>query len=191
MCIKISKKLNNYLSELDRCLVNIPVSEKIDILNELKNSFYERMKNGQTEEEILDTIESPKVLAMQYISETFTSNPSFSFTKFIQLLGLYSLASLAWISIIPSLAIIAFSFFISGGICLLAGFMGLFKTIFFIPIIGNIKFVFFNQEIIGFPALLIGILMAIIFTALGYVCWKGTIIMIRFFQTRVWKIKKC
>ncbi len=191
MCIKISKKLNNYLSELDRYLVNIPVSEKIDILNELKNSFYERMKNGQTEEEILDTIESPKVLAMQYISETFTSNPSFSFTKFIQLLGLYSLASLAWISIIPSLAIIAFSFFISGGICLLAGFMGLFKTIFFIPIIGNIKFVFFNQEIIGFPALLIGILMAIIFTALGYVCWKGTIIMIRFFQTRVWKIKKC
>ena len=191
MCIKISKKLNNYLSELDRYLVNIPVSEKIDILNELKNSFYERMKNGQTEEEILDTIESPKVLAMQYISETFTSNPSFSFAKFIQLLGLYSLASLAWISIIPSLAIMAFAFFISGGICLLAGFMELFKTIFFIPIIGNIKFIFFTKEIIGFPALLIGILMAIIFTALGYVCWKGTIIMIRFFQTRVWKIKKC
>ena len=50
------------------------------------------------------------------------------------------------------------------------------------------KFMFFLYELKGVPALLLGLLLAIVFIGLGILCWKGTIQIISFLQVQRWKL---
>lgn len=72
--IDLNKELEKYLSQVDRYLKYMPVSEKTDILSELKSSFYERIKMGQSEEVIMSEMEPPKALAMSYIGDSIVKN---------------------------------------------------------------------------------------------------------------------
>lgn len=81
--VKISNDLEKYLTNVDRYLRYLPVSEKTDILSELKNSFYERIKSGQSSEEIIAEMPSAKGLAGNYIDEAFIKTSKFSFKKII------------------------------------------------------------------------------------------------------------
>lgn len=183
------KAIEKYLSRLDHYLVHMSVSEKTDILSELKNSFYERMRDGETAESIIDEMEPPKELAMGYLGESMVQDKGFSWRNFMRSLCFYSYASLLWVSIIPTLAILSVSFFFSAGVSVLAGIMGLLKGIVHISLIDNVKLVFFVKELTGFPALLAGLLLAIIFIVLGVLCWKGTIRLVQFLQDQKWKME--
>ncbi len=183
-----NKQLEKYLSQVDSYLGYIPISEKTDILSELKSTFYERLKNGQTAESIIDELDSPKELAMNYIGESIIKKQGFSLKKIMMVLSFYSYASLTWISIIPTLAVIAISFFVSSVISILAGLMGMLKGIVHISFIDNLKFVFFMYELKGITALIVGLIIAIIFFILGMLCWKGTIRIIKFLKTQKWKL---
>ena len=183
------KAIEKYLSRLDRYLVHMSVSEKTDILSELKNSFYERMSDGQTAESIIEEMEPPKELAMDYLGESMIKDKGFSWQNFMRSLCFYSYASLLWVSIIPTLAILSVSFFFSAGVSVLASIMGLLKGIVHISLIDNVKLVFFVKELTGFPALLAGLLLAIIFIVLGVLCWKGTIRLVQFLQNQKWKME--
>lgn len=184
----INTALEKYLSLVDRYLSYMPVSEKTDILSELKSSFYERMETGQTEEEILDQMEDPKALAASYIGQSLVKNRGFSWRKFMMALGFYSFASVSWAAVIPTLAVLAGSFFFSCGVSVLAGVMGFLKGIVHIPLIDDLRFVFFVYELKGLPALVIGLLLAAAFLVLGLICWKGTAGMARFLQSKKWKL---
>lgn len=185
----MDRKIEKYLYEVDHYLRYMPVTEKTDILSELKSSFYERMRNGQTEEAVIAEMESPKALAMSYIGDSIVKNKSFTFKRFMSLFGFYSVASLAWISIIPTLAILAVSFFFSAGVSIIAGIMGALKGIINISAIENMKFVFFAYELRGLPALITGLLMAIVFAFLGIICWKGTVYIIHILKSKKWELK--
>lgn len=184
----VNATLEKYLSQVDRHLKYMSVSEKTDILSELKSSFYERMEDGQTEEDIIAEIGSPKSLAANYIGQSIVKNRNFSWRHFMMTLGFYSFASAAWIAVIPTLAIFAVSFFFSCGVSILAGGMGFLKGVVHISLIDDLKFVFFMYELKGGPALLIGLLMAVVFLELGILCWKGTVGMIRLLQAQKWKL---
>lgn len=189
MSKKLNKGIEQYLSQVDRYLKPLNVSEKTDILSELKSSFYERIKNGQSEEEILADMEPAKVLAMSYLGESIIENRGFSLGQFMKALGFYSLASMAWVSIIPTLAVLSLGFFISSGVSILAGFLAMLKGMLRISLLDRVRIVFFVDEITGIPALLIGLVMAVIFVGLGIACWKGTIATIRYLQQKFWKLK--
>ena len=90
MVKELNYKLESYLKKVDDQLNFIPVSDKVDILSELKNTFYERLLNGQTEEEILNEMESPRELALSYMSESITKDQKFTLRS---LEGIYSLFS--------------------------------------------------------------------------------------------------
>ncbi len=180
--------LEKYLSQVDRHLKYMPVAEKTDILSELKSSFYDRMAGGQSAEDILAQMESPKELAASYIGQSLVVNKGFSWKRFMMAVGFYSVASTLWVAIIPTLAILAVAFFFSSGVSILAGVMGLVKGIAPIPLLDNLTFVFFTYELTGLPALLVGLLMAVIFLGLGLLCWKGTIGMVRLLQQQKWKL---
>ena len=72
--INLNKELEKYLSQVDRYLKYMPISEKTDILSELKSSFYERVQMGQSEEMVIAEMESPKALAMSYIGDSIVKN---------------------------------------------------------------------------------------------------------------------
>lgn len=189
MAKNYSKILEKYLSQVDRYLTHMSISEKTDILSELKSSFYERMNSGQTEESIIAEMESPQELAMNYLGESVAESSDFSFKRLMMVIGFYSLASMAWVSIIPTLGALAFSFFIASGISVFAGVLGMLKDVFIhVPLLSDVKMMFFMREITGIPALLIGLMLGIIFVVLGIVCWKGTIGMIQYLREKAWKL---
>lgn len=183
-----NKQLEKYLSQLDSYLRYMPVSEKTDILSELKSTFYERLNNGQSEESIIAELDTPKELAMRYMGESIIKKKGFSFRRFMMVVGFYSIATMAWMSIIPTLAVLSISFFFSSVVSVLAGIMGLLKGIVHISLIDNLKFMFFVYELKGVPALLLGLLLAIVFIGLGILCWKGTIQIISSLQVQRWKL---
>ena len=186
---KINDNLEKYLLQVDKNLKYMSISEKTDILSELKNSFYERLNNGQSAEYIISKMESPKDLAFSYMSDSIVKSKDFSFKNLIMAIGFYSYASLAWISLIPTLAILSISFFFSSGISVLAGVMGLFKGIIHIKPIDEMKFIFFGFELKGFSALIAGRILALLFFIIGILFWKATIITIKFLQNKKWKLK--
>lgn len=186
---KINDNLEKYLLQVDKNLKYMSISEKTDILSELKNSFYERLNNGQSAEYIISQMESPKDLAFSYMGDSIVKNKDFSFKNLIMAIGFYSYASLAWISLIPTLAILSISFFFSSGISVLAGVMGLFKEIIHIKPIDEMKFIFFGFELKGFLALIAGLILALLFFIIGILFWKATIITIKFLQNKKWKLK--
>lgn len=180
--------LEKYLSQVDKHLKYMPVFEKTDILSELKSSFYERVEQGQTENDIIAEMGPAKDFALSYLGKAIVENKNFSFRHFMMALGFYSFASLAWVSLIPALAICSASFFFSCGVSVLAGAMGLLKGFLHIPLIDKMQFIFFIYELKGIPALLVGLLSAVVFFFLGILCWKGTVGMIRLLQSMKWKL---
>lgn len=183
------EQLEKYLSKVDHYLKYMPVTEKTDILSELKSTFFERIKNGQSEDSIIIELGPPKELALSYMGESIIKKKGFSLKRFMMVIGFYSIASMAWISIIPTLAVLSISFFFSSAMSILAGVMGLLKGIIHISVIDNLKFMFFIYELKGLPALIVGFILAIIFIGLGVICWKGTIYIIKLLQAQGWKLK--
>lgn len=186
---KINDNLEKYLLQVDKNLKYMSISEKTDILSELKNSFYERLNNGQSAEYIISQMESPKDLAFSYMGDSIVKSKDFSFKNLIMAIGFYSYASLAWISLIPTLAILSISFFFSSGISVLAGVMGLFKGLIHIKPIDELKFIFFGFELKGFLALIAGLILALLFFIIGILFWKAAIATIKFLQNKKWKLK--
>lgn len=186
---KINDNLEKYLLQVDKNLKYMSISEKTDILSELKNSFYERLNNVQSAEYIISQMESPKDLAFSYMGDSILKSKDFSFKNLLMAIGFYSYASLAWISLIPTLAILSISFFFSSGISVLAGVMGLFKGIIHIKPIDEMKFIFFGFELKGFLALIAGLILALLFFIIGILFWKATIATIKFLQNKKWKLK--
>ncbi|HBC4274690.1 TPA: DUF1700 domain-containing protein [Enterococcus faecalis] len=182
--IKISNDLEKYLSQVDRYLKYIPVSEKTDILSELKSSFYERLKNGQSSEEVLAKMPSAKDLAENYIDDSFVKTKKFTFKKLCEYILFYSYSSLIWLAVIPTLFSLAIGFLLSGIISFAAGLMGLLKGLVNISFLNEIKIIFIYHELKGVSALLVGILLAIVFAILGILFWRGTVALIRHLQNK-------
>ena len=186
---ELNYKLESYLKKVDDQLNFIPVSDKADILSELKNTFYERLLDGQTEEEILNEMESPRELALSYMSESITKDQKFTWGKSLKVFTVYSAMFVSSISIIPTLAALSFGFFISSGLCILVGVIGLLRGVFSISLFYELKFHFFSHELEGFPALITGLILAVVFGLLGMVCWKGVVKIVKFLQKQQRNLK--
>ena len=186
---ELNYKLESYLKKVDDQLNFIPVSDKADILSELKNTFYERLLDGQTEEEILNEMESPREFALSYMSESITKDQRFTWGKSLKVFTVYSAMFFSSISIIPTLAALSFGFFISSGLCILVGVIGLLRGVFSISLFYELKFQFFSHELEGFPALITGLILAVVFGLLGMVCWKGVVRTVKFLQKQQRNLK--
>lgn len=182
--VKISNDLEKYLTHVDRYLRYLPVSEKTDILCELKSSFYERLKAGQTSSEIISNMPLARDLARNYVDDSFDKTKKFSFKKICEIVLFYSYSSLIWLSLIPTIFTLAIGFFLSGVISFAAGLMGLLKGFINISFLDNIKLIFVYYELKGISALIVGILLAVVFTVLGILSWRGTVRLIRFLQNK-------
>lgn len=182
--VKISNDLEKYLTHLDRYLKYLPISEKTDILSELKSSFYERLKSGQSSEEIIAKMPSAKDLAGNYIDDAFVKTNKLSFRTLCKYILFFSYSSLIWLAVIPTLFTLAIGFLLSGVISFAAGIMGLLKGFINISFLDKIKFIFVYYELKGISALIAGILLAVVFTVLGILSWRGTVAIIRYLQNK-------
>ena len=134
-------------------------------------------------------MESPRELALSYMSESITKDQKFTLRGALKVFTVYSALFFSSISVIPTLAALSFAFFISSGLCILAGVIGLLRGVFSISLFYELKFYFFSHELEGFPALITGLILAVIFGLLGMVCWKGVVKIVKFLRKQHWNLK--
>ena len=110
----MEKILNDYLEKIEKYLKPLPLSERVDIVKEIKSEILELQANGKTAEEIIERLGNPKELAKAYLGDLIAKSNSFNWNRVLAICAYYSLASLSGLFVIPVLAICAPVFIVCG-----------------------------------------------------------------------------
>ena len=174
----MEKTLNEYLEKIVGYLKPMAVSERIDIVKEIKSEMLELQSNGVSSEQIIERLGDPKELAKAYLGETISKIGGFSWRKLSAMIAFYSLAGIGGIFVLPLTSICGIAFMISGVLS---------------PIAGIIKFV---GHLMGYEITQIGItvgaynvsavvflplsvLIGVVIFVIGKLFWKLTIVIIK------------
>ncbi len=65
----MEKNLNDYLEKIEKYLKPLPISERGDIVKEIKSEILELQSDGKTAEQITGRLGNPKELAKAYVGE--------------------------------------------------------------------------------------------------------------------------
>lgn len=122
----MNAKLEKYLNTIDRHLKPLPVSERVDIVKEIKSSIIEMENENLSPEQILERLGNPKDLAKAYLGDLLTKREGFGWKKFLTICAFYSLVGFSGVVIIPCLAIIAPTFMVCG---ILSPILGAIKMV--------------------------------------------------------------
>lgn len=171
--------LNEYLEKIDKYLKPLPVSERVDIVGEIKSGMTEMaLERKLSPEQILERLGNPKELASAYLGEALVKNSSFSLRRFAAAFVFYSLTGLSGMFVLPFTSVLAVSLMLCGiiaplaGIIQMAGYLLGFDTPFVVVQLGPYT-----------PAppiaLVYSIVMGILLFLLGRGCWKLTLKYLR------------
>ena len=103
----MEKILNDYLEKVEKYLKPLPVSERVDIVKEIKSEILELQGNGKAAGEIIERLGNPKELAKAYLGDLIAKSNTFNWNRVLAICAYYSLASLSGLFVIPVLAICA------------------------------------------------------------------------------------
>ena len=167
----MEKILDDYLAEVEKHLKPLPVSERVDIVKEIKSEIVELQANGKTAEEIIERLENPKELAKAYLGDLIAKSNSFNWNRVLAICAYYSLASLSGLFVIPVLAICAPVFIVCGITTPILGAVKLIDALLNLGIpyasyigISGIE----NPAIVFVLSIVIGVALYLI----GRGCWK-------------------
>lgn len=171
-------KLEKYLDKIDKHLKPLPVSERVDIVKEVKASMQEMQADGLDTEQILARLGDEKDLARAYLGDLLAESSGFSMTRVLTVFAFYSLVGFSGMILIPCLAIMAPVFIASGVFCPLVGTAKLLNYLLDLNISWlNDVGVFLGGPVeLGpvstfFVLLVLGAAMII----LGRLCWKALV----------------
>jgi len=175
----MDKEIELYLITVEKYLKNMPVSERIDVIMELKSCIEElQLNNALNAKEILMRLGSPKELAAGYLGDKITMGHSFNFKKLLMAFSFYSLVSLSGMFIIPCGTVAAGGFMLTGIVAPIAAAIKLLG--FFLGF--DVPFAMFKfgsyelHPLLTFP---ITIVLSILLFLLGRLTWKAVIRYIR------------
>lgn len=83
----------------------LPVSERVDIVKEIKSEMLELQDNGKKAEEISERLGNPKELAKAYLGDLISNSNSLGWNRVLVIYAYYGLASFSGLFVIPVLAI--------------------------------------------------------------------------------------
>lgn len=167
----MEKSLNDYLEKVEKSLKPLPVSERVDIVKEIKSEILELQGHGKTAEEIIERLGDPKELAKAYLGDLISRSGALNWNRVLAICAYYSLASLSGLIVIPVLAICAPVFIL----CAVATpILGAFKLIdallhLGIPYAGYIGISGVENPAIVF---ILSIVMGVVLYLIGHGCWK-------------------
>ena len=167
----MEKMLNDYLEKVEKYLKPLPVSERVDIVKEIKSEMLELQGDSKSPAEIIDRLGDPKELAKAYLGDLIAKDSSFSWNRVLAICAYYSLASLSGLIVIPVLAVCAPVFALCGIACPVLGGIKLVDSLLSlgIPFAGSIGISGIQNPIAVFIlCIIIGILLFLI----GWGCWK-------------------
>ncbi|MCI8668893.1 MAG: DUF1700 domain-containing protein [Lachnospiraceae bacterium] len=170
----MEKALNDYLEKIEKHLKPIAVSERVDIIKEIKSEMQELQSNGATTEQIIDRLGNPKDLARAYLGDLLSKKSGLSWNRFLTVCAFYSLVGFSGLFVIPCLGIIAPSFIICG---IITPILGIIKLVDYLlhwnlPFVEYIGFQFGTKEINPVPAFFLSVFTGIILLLIGRAAWK-------------------
>jgi len=182
----MDKDLEKYLEAVNQSLKPMPLSERLDIVKEIKSHIEELSKDrGMCSREILKQLEPPKELAKAYLGNSIckSNSNSFNWRKFLMVLSFYSLAGFSGMFILPIFSVLAGGLkfcaiiaFIAGPLEIISYLLG-FDLPFALMQFGP----FTPHPLLAFP---LSIIMGIIFLFAGHKSWQVVIKYINTFNKK-------
>lgn len=100
--------LENYLGVIEKNLKPLPLSERVDIIKEIKSYMIELEKqNGLTPEEIVERLGDPRDLAKEYLGNMICNDTSSKWNKMLAVMAFYSGVGLSGMFILPIFSVLA------------------------------------------------------------------------------------
>lgn len=170
----MEKVLNDYLEKVEKHLKPIAVSERVDIIKEIKSEMQELQGNGVSTGQIIDRLGNPKDLARAYLGNLLSKKSGFSWNRFLTVCAFYSLVGFSGLFLIPCLVIIAPTFIVCGVITPILGVIKLADYLLHLnlPFIEHIGFQFGTIVLNPVPAFFLSIFTGIILLLIGMGAWK-------------------
>ncbi|MCM1046920.1 MAG: DUF1700 domain-containing protein [Clostridiales bacterium] len=174
----MEKILNDYLENIEKYLKPLPVSERVDIVKEIKSEILELQNSGKTAEEIIERLGDAKELAKAYLGDLIANSNSFSRNRILALCAYYSLASISGLIVIPTLAICAPVFILCAIITPILGTVKLVEVLFNmgIPYADHITVIGVENP---YAVFILCIIIGVILYLIGLGCWKLLIYYIK------------
>lgn len=172
-------KLEKYLDTVDKHLKPLPVSERVDIVKEVKASMLEMQAEGLQSDAILARLGDAKDLARAYLGDLLAESSGFSMTRVLTVFAFYSLVGFSGMIVIPCLAIMAPVFIACGIFCPLAGTAKLLDYLLDlgIPWMDNVGvFLVGPDPLASVPTFFFLLVLGAVLIFLGRLCWKALIV---------------
>lgn len=193
----MEKQLDAYLEKVEKYLKPMPVSERIDIVQEIESEISELQNEGNSVEEILGRFGNARELARAYLERVITgagrgkagkqTGAAFwpGWRKLCALAAFYSLAGVGGMFVLPFTTVLGIGLMICG---ILAPVAGLIKFLgylmgFEVPWVlfsietGSISFHVENLWILP-----VSIFMGVVFFLLGKLLWALTVRLVHTFS---------
>lgn len=106
--------MSDYLEKMEKYLRPVAVSERADIIKEIKSEMQELQDNGSSAEQIVERLGNPKVLAKAYLGDLLSKESKFGWNRFLIVCAFYGVVGFSGMIAIPCLAVIAFGFILCG-----------------------------------------------------------------------------
>lgn len=175
----MDKDLELYLGSVEKQLRSMPVSERVDVIKELKSSMEElQQSEALTSQQIVERLGTPKELAAGYLGERLGADNSFSFKKLAMAFSFYGLTSLTGMFVLPCGTVLAGGLMICGviapvaGLIDLAGYLFGFDVPFVVMQLGS----FTTPPLLVFP---LSCIMGVLLFLGGKGLWKAVLCYIR------------
>lgn len=170
--------LNDYLEKIEKYLKPLIVSERVDIVKEIKSEMLELQANGISSEQIVERLGNPKDLAKAYLGESIEKSRGFNWRRLSAVIAFYSLAGIGGMFVLPITSICGIALMVSGLLCPIAGIIKLVAHLmgYEMEEIGLSIGTFSANAIIFLP---ISILIGAVIFIIGWLLWKLTIMIVR------------
>lgn len=167
----MEKILNDYLEKIEKYLKPLSVSERVDIVKEIKSEMLELQDNGKKAEEIIERLGDPKELAKAYLGDLISNSNSLGWNRVLAICAYYSLAGFSGLFVIPILGICSPVFILCAIACPILGAVKLIDALLNlgIPYAGYIGISGIQNPVIVF---ILCIIIGVALYLVGYGCWK-------------------
>ena len=171
--------LEKYLEQIDKHLRPLPVSERVDIVKEIKASMQEMLAEGMQSAAILAHLGDSKDLARAYLGDLLAESSGFSWRRFLIVCAFYSIVGFSGMIVIPCFAIMAPVFIACGIFCPLAGTVKLLDYLLNLGIPGMENVGVFIVEgqapLPPVPTFFILLVFGALCIIVGRLCWKALV----------------
>ena len=104
--MKQEQSVQAYLNRIDRLLRPLPVTERLDIVQEIRSAIAELQADGVAEAAICARLGDPQALARAYLGDCASNRKLPRCTRFLAAAGFYSVVGLTGMFVLPVLAVL-------------------------------------------------------------------------------------